>query len=70
MKNFSTPEQEVSQELRHNKTPEQQRTETSWIDTLPQIDLSCMYATDTIFSREEIYCVDNTKAMILKGVTE
>ncbi len=70
MKNFSTPEQEASQELRHNKTPEQQHTETSWIDTLPQIDLSCIYTANTIFSREEIYCEDDTKATILKGVTE
>ena len=70
MKTFSTREQEASQKPRQNKTSEQQRTETSWIDTLPQIDLSCMYATDTVFSREEIYCVDNTKAMIFKGVTE
>lgn len=70
MKTFTTREQEASQKLRQNKTPEQQRTETSWIDTLPQIDLSCMYTADTIFSCEEIYCVDNTKAMILKGVTE
>ncbi len=35
-------------------SPTKQQT-TSWIDSLPQIDLSATFAPNTIFCREEIY---------------
>lgn len=40
------------------KVPQQknvEKSDISWIDELPQIDLSNIYTADAIFSREELY---------------
>lgn len=35
--------------------------DTAWIDALPQIDLSSVYAPNIVFSREEIYRDDEAE---------
>ncbi len=47
---------EIRQPLEHSGT--------SWVDTLPQIDRSDVYAKDALFSREEIYQDDEAESRL------
>jgi hypothetical protein len=47
------------EESKQNNIP--QKADTAWIDALPQIDLSSVYAPNRVFSREEIYRDDEAE---------